>query len=227
MKAAHFISAVLLLFYCIGAHAQLSSKQTGFASFYHDYFNGKRTASGQVLSQKKFTCAHRTFPFGTKLKVTNLENCKSTVVTVNDRGPFARGRIIDVTEAVAKYLGFFAQGQAKVEIEIVSSEAMNDSVYSTVDTAQPFYKIESIDNGIGGYSVKVASFYVEAKALEVVRDLKQRYDCEVFIQTVDRKEGMLYRIFAGKFKTKTGAEKEQEKIKNYFSDCYVVELSAK
>ncbi len=227
MKPAHFISAVLLLFNCLGVYAQVSSTQRGFASFYHDYFNGKRTASGQILSQKKFTCAHRTYPFGTKLKVTNLENCKSAVVTVNDRGPFSRGRIIDVTEEVAKTLGFFAQGQAKVEIEIVSSEGITDTVYTTSDTTQPFYKIESVDKGVTGYSVKVASFYVQAKALEVVRDLRQRCDCEVFIQTVDRKEGLLYRIFAGRFKTKTHAENEREKIKNDFPDCYVVELTEK
>jgi rare lipoprotein A len=227
LKATHFIPVVLILFTGYNTLAQVSSTQTGFASFYHDSFNGKRTASGQILNQKKFTCAHRTYPFGTRLKITNLENCKTAVVTVNDRGPFTRGRIIDVTAAVARELGFWAQGQARVQIEIVSSEGLTDSVYITEDSTQPFYKIEAIDKGMNGYTVKVASFYVQSKALEVVRDLKKRCDCEIFMQTVDKPDGLLYRIFAGDFKTKAHAESERDKIAAEFPDCYVVELTKK
>ena len=74
-----------------------SYKKTAHASYYHDKFNGKRTASGKKFDNKKYTAAHRKFPFGTKLKITNTTNGKSVIVEVTDRGPFSRGREIDIT----------------------------------------------------------------------------------------------------------------------------------
>ena len=74
-----------------------SYKKTAHASYYHDKFNGKRTASGKKFDNKKYTAAHRKFPFGTKLKITNISNGKSVIVEVTDRGPFSRGREIDIT----------------------------------------------------------------------------------------------------------------------------------
>ena len=76
----------------------LAQKQTGIASYYADKFTGKRTASGQVFSNKKYTAAHKTLKFGTKVKVTNLANNKSVIVTINDRGPHTRNREIDLSK---------------------------------------------------------------------------------------------------------------------------------
>lgn len=73
-------------------------KKSVHASYYHDKFNGKRTSSGQKFSNKNYTAAHRKFPFGTKLKITNEKNGKSVIVEVTDRGPFSRGREIDLTK---------------------------------------------------------------------------------------------------------------------------------
>src|SRR5580658_6668311 len=78
---------------------------SGVADYYADYFHGKRTASGQVHDKTKLTAAHRTLPFGTKLKLVNRRTGKSCVVTVNDRGPFTKNRIIDVSKAAAQELG--------------------------------------------------------------------------------------------------------------------------
>jgi rare lipoprotein A len=91
--------------------------EIGNASWYGRRHHGKRTASGEVYDQNALTAAHPSLPFGTRLKVTNLDNGKSVVVRVNDRGPFVRGRIIDVSWAAARALGLLADGVAKVRIE--------------------------------------------------------------------------------------------------------------
>ena len=87
------------------------------ASYYGEGFHGRKTASGEVFDQWKLTCAHRDLPFGTRLKVTNLENNRSVIVRVNDRGPWVRGRIIDLSYAAAKKLGMIQEGVVKVKIE--------------------------------------------------------------------------------------------------------------
>jgi rare lipoprotein A len=97
-----------------------SFSQTGLASYYADKFDGRTTANGEIFSQNKFTAAHKTLPFGTKLKVTNIKNGKSVVVTVNDRGPYADGRIIDLSKAAAAELGMLNSGVAEVKIETIN-----------------------------------------------------------------------------------------------------------
>lgn len=88
----------------------------GTASYYGDKFHGRRTASGELHHQGEMTAAHRTLPFGTRVKVTNLKNKRSVVVTVNDRGPHKPGRIIDVSQAAARELGFMRQGLTRVRL---------------------------------------------------------------------------------------------------------------
>jgi rare lipoprotein A len=95
--------------------------QTGYASYYGSRHDGARTASGDHYSSKRLTAAHRTLPFGTLVRVTNLENERSVVVRINDRGPFVRGRIIDVSRRAAKELGFLRDGTAKVRIEVLGT----------------------------------------------------------------------------------------------------------
>ena len=89
-------------------------KEQGRASYYADKFQGRKTASGARFSQHRRTAAHRTLPFGTKLKVTNLDNGEKTVrVRVNDRGPFVEGRVIDLSKKAARRLGMFATRRGK------------------------------------------------------------------------------------------------------------------
>ena len=90
--------------------------KTGLATYYHRKFEGRRTTSGAKYRRKKFTAAHLTLPFGTIVTVTNLSNGKSVDVEINDRGPYGKRYIIDVSESAAKELGFFNKGQSKVTI---------------------------------------------------------------------------------------------------------------
>jgi rare lipoprotein A len=91
--------------------------QVGTASFYAHRFHGRRTASGARYDMHAMTCAHPTLPFGTRLRVTDLDSGRSVVVTVTDRGPFAHGRIVDVSYAAAKQLGMVKRGVARVRVE--------------------------------------------------------------------------------------------------------------
>ena len=91
--------------------------QTGKASYYAKKFSGRKTASGERLHHDSLTCAHRTYPFGTQLKVTNPANGKTVIVRVTDRGPYVKGRIIDLSVRAARELGIIAQGIAPVIVE--------------------------------------------------------------------------------------------------------------
>ncbi|MGO2452126.1 septal ring lytic transglycosylase RlpA family protein [Pseudomonas taetrolens] len=94
--------------------------KTGTASYYGARHHGKRTASGEPFNQNALTAAHPRLPFGTRLLVTNLSNKKSVVVRVNDRGPYTRGRIIDVSRKAAQQLGMLRSGTAKVRVQGLS-----------------------------------------------------------------------------------------------------------
>ncbi|WP_232574669.1 septal ring lytic transglycosylase RlpA family protein [Photobacterium carnosum] len=91
----------------------------GKASYYANMFQGRKTANGQIFDQGKLTAAHRTLSFGTKVKVTNINNHKSVIVTINDRGPFIRGRIIDLSSSAFKAIGNPRTGVLNVTMEIL------------------------------------------------------------------------------------------------------------
>ena len=92
--------------------------EEGIANFYSDKFQGKKTAGGAVYDKNKLTASHKTLPYGTKIRVTNLENGKSVVVTVNDRMKPGSPAVIDVTRRAAQDLGFTKTGKAKVKLEV-------------------------------------------------------------------------------------------------------------
>ena len=98
-------------------------RETGIASWYGPGFNGKRTANGEVYDQNALTAAHRTLPMPSIVQVTNLENGRAIKVRINDRGPFARSRIIDLSQRAAQLLDFERQGTAKVLVEVVEHES--------------------------------------------------------------------------------------------------------
>ena len=129
MRRAFWWSGVLTLLVASGcvreARVESPAKQVrpqpevigkGTASWYGPGFDGRLTASGERFNKEKLTAAHRTLPFGTCLRVRNLENGRMVRVTVNDRGPYAGGRIIDLSEAAARRLGMIDDGTTKVEL---------------------------------------------------------------------------------------------------------------
>lgn len=102
------------------AESRPGENETGLAVYYSDKFQGRKTASGEIFDQRKLTAAHRELPFGTVVRVTNLENRRSVQVRVNDRGPFGSGRrIIDLTREAAERLDMIAAGVVEVRVEVV------------------------------------------------------------------------------------------------------------
>jgi rare lipoprotein A len=99
--------------------AAVGGGETGLASWYGERFRGRRTASGEVFDPDRLTAAHRTLPFGTRCRVTNLANGRSVVLRVNDRGPASRRIVIDVSRAAAQRLGFIVQGHTRVIVEVL------------------------------------------------------------------------------------------------------------
>ena len=104
------------------AQAANADSKTVTASYYSTRYNGRRTASGQRFSSNALTAAHRSLPFGTKVKLTNVKNNRSVVVRVNDRGPFVKGREISVTRLAARRLGFIRAGTTGVTMEVLGPE---------------------------------------------------------------------------------------------------------
>lgn len=93
--------------------------QVGVVSYLSQKFHGRKTASGEIYNQEKLTAAHRSYPLGTKVKVTNLKNGRKVIVRINDRGPYSKSRVMDVSLRAAKELGFVRQGLTKVKIEVI------------------------------------------------------------------------------------------------------------
>ncbi len=108
-----------LLIQLPSASAAPALTQRGIASYYHDKFQGRRTASGERYNSQAYTAAHKRLPLGTKIRVTHLKTGKSIQVRVNDRGPFIEGRILDLSRRAARELGIIKAGLAPVRIEVV------------------------------------------------------------------------------------------------------------
>ncbi len=169
--------------------------QKGIASWYGPGFHGKLTASGEPYNMFAFTCAHNTYPMGTKVRVTNLDNKKSVVVTVNDRGPFAKNRIIDLSYAAAKKLGMIGPGTARVRVEPVGSDARY----------LKYIKAYSIEKG--PFTVQVGSYGERINAVRMMKALKGRYrSSKPYVFEAVNRGRRLYRVRVGKFRTRSEAE---------------------
>ena len=112
--------ALLMMLVTVSMVGNLAARtgEEGIASFYSDRFEGKRTASGEIYRQDGLTAAHNQLPHGTKVKVSNVENGKSVVVTINDRMPASSRVVIDVSRRAAERLGFVKAGRARVKLEV-------------------------------------------------------------------------------------------------------------
>lgn len=114
-----FFLFLIILFVSCGKDKPEPYTQTGEASYYARMFEGRRTASGATYRKDSLTAAHPTLPFGTIVKVTNLDNNKEVTVEINDRGPYAKQRIIDLSRSAAEKIDILEEGTAKVELEVL------------------------------------------------------------------------------------------------------------
>lgn len=157
--------------------------QYGVASWYGGEFHGRPTSSGEVYDMFQLTCAHNSLPLGTVVLVTNLENGRSVELKVNDRGPFVKSRIIDVSYAAARMLGMWEKGTAKVKVEWVGAPL-----------------IEQVER----FHLQVGSFSDETKAQDLAERLKRSFD-NVFVATVETQTQKYHRVRIGPFESKEAA----------------------
>lgn len=148
------LTLILMLGLISGINAQQYSA-TGLASYYADKFEGRKTANGEIYRHSKLTAAHPTLPFGTMLKVTNLKNGKSVIVRVNDRGPFVKGRIVDLSKSAATKIDAIKYGLVKVKIEQTDTKQEGESQQILHNE---YYHIDVSSKLLSGYGVQIASF---------------------------------------------------------------------
>lgn len=117
------LATFLSLAFCWAVSSSFFAEEFGKAGYYADSLHGRKTASGEKYDKKLLTCAHKSLPFGTKIRVTRLDNKHSVIVKVNDRGPFAEGYVVDVSRKAAEELGLIRAGNARVKIEVVEKPA--------------------------------------------------------------------------------------------------------
>ncbi|HXW13267.1 MAG TPA: septal ring lytic transglycosylase RlpA family protein [Terriglobia bacterium] len=170
--------------------APIIQGEEGIASWYGHPYHGRQAASGEIYNMYDMTAAHRTLPFGTQVRVHDLENGCDVQVRINDRGPFVEGRIIDLSYAAAQAMGM--NGIARVRLEILGLGT----------TTEP-----------GVFAVQVGAFRDPANA-ERLKALIEASFAPVEIQTFDRGDGIFYRVRVGHESTEAGAGDLAEKLRN-------------
>jgi rare lipoprotein A len=179
--------------------------QTGVASWYGKDFHGKKTSNGEVYDMHAMTAAHKTLPLGVYLKVHNRENGRETTVRVNDRGPFVKGRILDLSYAAAKELGVDAVGTALVRIEALG--------YKQTGRGKERYKAPTTYDA-GNYTVQVGAFKEQSNAERLSGEMHRLHGfSEVRMTTVNN--DVFFRVYAGKFSSLSAAEEAEKNFSEH------------
>lgn len=182
-------------------------QEEGYASWYGggDGFAGKPTASGEIFDPSQLTAAHRTLPLGTWLEVENLENHRKVVVKVNDRGPFIRGRILDLSQAAAERIGMIGQGTAEVRIRTVDPDDRPVALDPAEDQKNP-------------YTIQVAALR-DAQNIQRLRDeLESEFGAVTLQQAVSTGGVTVHRVRVGSYTRRAEAEKAAQQIQKRLKD---------
>ncbi len=189
-------------------------RQHGIASWYGKDFHGKKTSNGEIYDMYAMTAAHKTLPLGTHVRVHNLENGSKVDVRINDRGPFVRGRIIDLSYTAAKKIGIVGPGTADVEIYALGSPSMTDGGTSRSYVQSDLYS--------GNFTFQVGAFLNRDNAERLKRELAQTFK-NAHITVYDNGEQIYYRVRVGKVSNLKQADQyEAYLIQNGFPDAFVV-----
>ena len=185
--------------------APVVQNEEGIASWYGHPFDGRPTSSGEIYNMHDLTAAHRTLPFGTQVRVHDLDNGQDVVVRVNDRGPFVNGRILDLSYAAARQMGMIGAGTARVRLEI-----LNPAVMSLP----------------GIFAVQVGAFRDRANAERLRDRIAARFQ-PVMIQSFDRGDGLYHRVRVGQESSEEAAHELARQLQQagLVTDTFVVRLN--
>lgn len=249
MRKRFKLSCILLFVSFNYVVSQTLYETEGFASYYSEEFHGRKTASGEIYDMNKFTCAHPYLPFDTWLKVTNVANQKSVLVRVNDRGPFLRNRIIDLSYAAAKQLGMLGPGSIYVKLEIVNPpnpqqkpmieepvqtvpEITEDEVNLRFRTKPLTQAKKPIINEYGlfdlnsnrinissGYLIQLSSFSTLKNAQIFIDQITEIPESSIYIY---HPSSDVYRVVVGIFDSMREAMMKKNEISTHFPECFVI-----
>ncbi len=182
--------------------AAVGATEEGIASWYGHPYHGRATSSGEIYDMERMTAAHRTLPFGTRIRVENLSNGRHVEVTINDRGPFVEARLIDLSHAAARRLELLGPGTARVRLRIISLP----------------------DNPVAGfYAVQVGAFANSRNAERLRARLAREYG-SAFIQKHNAPQGLFYRVLVGQENGVLGAEHLAERLRKHDLTPFVVRI---
>jgi|SRR6185436_18031380 len=211
------IIIILFLFYFFKNHTGDYSpskkySEQGYASFYAENFHGKKTANGELFNMADYTAAHRTLAFGTYLRVTNLKNNFSIIVRVNDRGPYSKNRIIDLTEGAARRIGSYKHGIARVKLEemdLLQFTPELDSIFTCSRVTDCLGNEETLS----GFSLSLWSSEDLLHAIYIANDLYLKEDIEkVYIVTKESAGLKKYHVVISGIENRSLVNE----LKNYF-----------
>ena len=194
--------------------------QEGMASWYGKKFHGKKAASGEIYNMYDKTAAHKTLPFGTYVKVENLSNLREAIVRINDRGPFVKGRIIDLSYGAARGVGLVGPGVARVRVVALSKEVgkiKSGNKYRPLVEAKDFKK--------GKFTIQVGAFEAEDNAKRLAERLRVIFDHVTITTYIPYKAKTLYRVRVSLSKDLTEASQIVKKLEYLgFSENFIVAL---
>lgn len=221
-----YITTALLLIGLTG----FCQVQTGKASFYADKFEGRPTASGEKYKHNKLTAAHKTLPFGTKVKVTNTANNESVEVVINDRGPYVDGRVIDLSRSAAEKLGFINQGLADVKVEVIDAgdgkSISQGSMVSNVSVNEnEFYDLSISRATPKGFGIQIGTYQELVNLMRLADNLKSSYKKSVSVQVKVLNGVKFYSLILGDFGNRPKAAQFLDKVKKKFPDAFIVDYS--
>jgi rare lipoprotein A len=233
MKQSVFIW-LLICFFSFSAIGKPGKqfKRQGKASFYASKFHGRTTANGERYNMNAYTAAHKTLPFNTLVKVVNLKNNKSVLVRINDRGPYAKGRIIDLSKSAAKTIGLYKAGSAYVRIEVVEHpqpEVQPELIVARdlnfPATAMFFpgniYNIWGMKQPNSPFNIHISTYLDLKRAREEAIALMKLGVKNVSLEVVDNGGTKAYRLLVTSFTSKSEAEKALADLLNIGVEGYV------
>ncbi|MCD6297361.1 MAG: septal ring lytic transglycosylase RlpA family protein, partial [Deltaproteobacteria bacterium] len=195
--------------------------QTGNASWYGKKFHGRPTASGERFNMYKESAAHKTLPLGTFVRVVNFSNKKQVIVNINDRGPFVKGRIIDLSYAAAKKIDLIGPGVARVRVVALGRQV---GQLKSPQGIKPVVEIRDLN--LGDFTVQVGAFQNKDNALKLADRLKVIFDyVDVSVHDARLGEGTLYKVRVSKSKTLNKAGEIEKKLEAMgFDKAFIVSL---
>jgi rare lipoprotein A len=185
---------------------KIGSSETGIASWYGHPYHGRRAANGEIYDMEKLTAAHRTFPFDTWVRVKNLSNDRTVDVRIQDRGPFVRGRIIDLSHAAAREIDLLGPGVTKVRLTVIPRPKTAVIAAKPAETS-----VKTMDKEPELFAVQVGAFKDRNRAVALSEEMRQRFGSSRIVERSGNPT--MFRVLAGEYATEAEADSAATQIR--------------